>query len=178
MVRITTYKTSLSFSFSFHSFSFLSFETFALSFSFSFEHSFALVSFSFAFVHSSFSFAFSFAISFPSLKCSNIHVDWSVIPAWHYKVSTLDDITIHNLQCFSERRDVPDIQPQVLLQWTSILLQYQRDQQIIVQRHSSGLLMSILENYEVTQITLQVVLSQSKGNDLIQGIRSTSSSRQ
>ena len=122
MVRVTTNKTSMSFSLSFHSFSsFLSFETFALSFSFSFVHSFAFESksFSFALVHS---FSFSF-VSFPSFQCKNIHVNWTVIPAWHYKMSTLD-VTVHNLQCFSERGNVPNIQPQVLLQWTTSLLHY------------------------------------------------------
>ena len=157
MVRVTTYETSLSFSFSFHSFSFLSFETFALSFSF--EHSFALESFAFTFVHSSFSFSFS--VSFPSFQCSNIHIDWTVIPAWHYQMSALD-VAIHNLQCFSERRDVPDIQPQVLLQWTSSLLHYQGDQQIIVQKHSSRLLMSVLQYDEITQVALKMITPQSK----------------
>ena len=88
------------------------------------------------------------------------------------------DITIYNLQCFSERRDVPDIQPQVLLQWTSCLLRYQGDQKIIIHRHSSRLLMSVLENYKVTQIILQMIIPQSKDNDLIQEIRRTSSRRQ
>ena len=118
-----------------------------------------------------------YTISFPSFQCSNIHVDWTVIPAWHYQMSALD-VTIHNLQCFSERRDVPDIQPQVLLQWTSSFLHYQGDQQIIVQRHSSRLLMSVLQYDEVTQVTLKMITPQSKGNDLIQEIRRTSSRRQ
>ena len=66
------------------------------------------------------------------------------------------NVTIHNLQGFSERVDIPDIQPQVLLQWTSGLLHYQGDQQIIVQRHSSGLLMSVLQYDEITQVTLEM----------------------
>ena len=88
------------------------------------------------------------------------------------------DIAVDDLQCLSESRDVPDIQTQMLLQWTSGLLHYQRDQQVIIQGHSSGLLMPILEDYKITQITLQMVMSQSKGNDLIQEIRGTSSARQ
>ena len=85
------------------------------------------------------------------------------------------DVAVDNLQCLSERRDIPDIQAQMLLQWTSGLLHYQRDQQVIIKRHSSGLLMPILEDYKITQITLQMVMSQSKGNDLIQEICRTSS---
>ena len=71
------------------------------------------------------------------------------------------NVTIHNLQGFSERVDIPDIQPQVLLQWTSGLLHYQGD--------SAGhsLLMSVLQYDEITQVTLEMVTPQSKGNDLI-----------
>ena len=75
------------------------------------------------------------------------YADWTTIPARHNQMTTLD-VTINNLQGFSERVDIPDIQPQVLLQWTSGLLHYQGDQQIIVQRHSSGLLMSDSSGYD------------------------------
>ena len=37
------------------------------------------------------------------------------------QVSALD-VTVDDFQCFIERVDIPDIQPQVLLQWTNSLL--------------------------------------------------------
>ena len=176
MAWITTQKISLSFSFAVsgtHSFSFLSFVSFVLSFAPSFVHSFSFESFSFAFEHS---FSFSF-LSFPSFQCSIIHVDWTIIPAWHNQMSAIY-VAIHNLQCFSERVDTSDIQPQMLLQWTSGLLQYLRNQRVTVQWHSSRLLMSVLQYDEITQITLEMVTPQPKGNDLIQEIRRTSSTGQ
>ena len=53
----------------------------------------------------------------------------------------------------------------MLLQWTSGLLHYQRDQQIIVQRHSSRLVMSVREYNEITEAALNVITPQSKGYD-------------
>ena len=88
------------------------------------------------------------------------------------------DVAVDDLQCLSERRDVPDIQAQMLLQWTSGLLHYQRDQQVIIQRHSSGFLMSVLQDNEITQVAFKMITPQSKGNDFIQEICRTSSRRQ
>ena len=85
------------------------------------------------------------------------------------------DVAVDNLQCLSERRDVPDIQAQMLLQWTSGLLHYQRDQQVIVQRHSSSLLMSVLQDDEITQVAFKMITPQSKSNDFIQEVCRTSS---
>ena len=48
------------------------------------------------------------------------------------------------------------------------LLRDQRDQQIIVQRHSGSLLMSVLRYDKITQVVLKMITPQSKGNDLIQ----------
>ena len=89
-------------------------------------------------------------------------------------MSTLD-VAVDDLQCLSERRDIPDIQAQMLLQWTSGLLHYQRDQQVIIQRHSSSLLMSVLQYDEITQVAFKMVTPQSKSNDFIQEICRTSS---
>ena len=67
--------------------------------------------------------------------------------------------------------DATNIQPQILRQWTNILLHLPRGQEVIVQWPSSRLLMSILQHNELTQVTLQVVISQTKTNHLIQKIR-------
>ena len=107
-------------------------------------------------------------------------LQYSIGPSFllgHYQVSALN-VAVHNLQGFSEGIDIPDIQPQVLLQWTSGLLHYQRNQQIIAQRHTSRLLMCVLQYDEITQVALEMVTPQSKGNDLIQEIRRTSSAGQ
>ena len=105
MARVATQKISLSFS--------CSFVFFALSFAFSFVHSFALVSCSFSLVHS-FTCFVSFAFhSFRSLQCSYIHMCLSLVgmispTTRHSQVSTLD-IAVYDLQCLSERVDIPDI---------------------------------------------------------------------